>query len=149
MNFYIVTGSMLGTAEYAAEEVQKYCDQQGINTMIFNGPSLKDVKNASHLMVVCSTHGEGEYPDNFLPFVEQIIDAEPAFAQGTKFLLLGIGSKDYDTFCNAIKKFTALIEQQGFKAVVDPLYIDVSDPRNDPDQLTLEYFIKHQQAFLG
>lgn len=148
MNLFIISGSTLGTAEYAAEEVAKYCTSTNIPHTLIHNPQLEQIKDATHLFVVCSTHGDGDYPELFFPLVEQICDSDAPFNPELKVLLVGIGSRDYDTFCNAIVKFNELMTSIGHQPIAEPLKIDVSDYSQDPDALTLEYFQEHQQDFL-
>ena len=66
----LITGSTLGSAEYVAEHLESVLQQRGFATELHHGPALDDVINEKLWLVVTSTHGAGELPDNLKPLFE-------------------------------------------------------------------------------
>lgn len=120
----IITGSTLGGAEYVADHLESCLTAQGFNVTLFNQASLADIQEQSHLIVVTSTHGAGELPDNIKPLFEEL-DAGEFDLSTMKFGVVGLGSSDYDTFCNAVNIVESSLVAKGATKVCDSLKIDV------------------------
>lgn len=121
---HLITGSTLGGAEYVADHLNEVLSGQGFTVALFNQAVFEDIQNAKNLLVVTSTHGAGELPENIQPLFAEIERQRPDF--GTmKFGVIGLGSSDYDTFCNAVNIVTEQLSACGATAVCEPLKIDV------------------------
>lgn len=108
----IITGSTLGGAEYVAEHLQQVMAKQNIASDLFHGPNLEQVINYSIWLVVTSTHGAGELPDNLKPLIAEIQQKNTALTQ-LNFAVVGLGSSDYDTFCFAVNHIEQSLSAQG------------------------------------
>ncbi|MBU9846473.1 FMN-binding protein MioC [Rahnella ecdela] len=121
----LISGSTLGSAEYVAEHVAEKLEEAGFSTQMFHGPELYEVPQEGIWLVVCSTHGAGELPDNLQPFMEQLEDGQPDLSK-VRFGALGLGSSEYDTFCGAISLLDQKLTSLGAKRIGDRLEIDVT-----------------------
>ncbi|RIY34725.1 flavodoxin domain-containing protein [Psittacicella gerlachiana] len=152
MKFYVVSGSTLGTAEVAAEtiveEFAKLPQGEQVEAQLLHSPSLEQIQDASHLVIVCSTHGAGEYPDSFVPFVEALEASEQPLPNLEKLLLIGIGSSDYDTYNGAIKQLAQVFKQKNLQPLVEPLLIDVSEDFT-PDLTAASLFTANIDEFFA
>lgn len=122
----IITGSTLGGAEYVADHLDSCLKEQGFAVELFNQATLADIQNQTNLLVVTSTHGAGELPDNLNPLFDEIAQNELDFS-AMKFGVIGLGSTDYDTFCNAVNLVEAGLQAKGAKLVCESLRIDVAN----------------------
>lgn len=122
----IITGSTLGGAEYVADHLESCLTSQGFAVELFNQAILADIQSQTHLIVVTSTHGAGELPDNIKPLFEEIDQSELDFST-MKFGIVGLGSTDYDTFCNAVNLVETSLKAKGATLVCEPLRIDVAN----------------------
>ncbi|PSW11685.1 FMN-binding protein MioC [Photobacterium sanctipauli] len=140
----LITGSTLGGAEYVADHLADLLEQDGHSTSIENQAELSQLDQQSVWLVVCSTHGAGEYPDNFLPFVSQLAEQKPDLSK-MKYGIVGLGDSSYDTFCAAAKNIDQLLSELGAERIGDRLDIDVSqDPvPEDPAEAWLETWKTH------
>ncbi len=75
-------------------------------------------------LIVTSTHGAGDLPDNLQPLLEQIEQQKPDLSQ-VRFGAVGLGSSEYDTFCGAIIKLDQQLIAQGAQRLGEILEIDV------------------------
>ena len=100
MQIAIISGSTLGGAEYVAERLADELGEQGFSCDLLAGPQLSEV-NAAVWLIVTSTHGAGELPDNLKPFYQQVAASDTDFSQ-LRYAIVGLGNSDYDTFCYAI-----------------------------------------------
>lgn len=120
----IITGSTLGGAEYVADHIHDVLNEQGFEVMLFNQASLTDIQDKSHLIVVTSTHGAGELPENIQPLFAELSNSNLDFS-AMKFGVIGLGSSDYDTFCHAVNIVEEALSAKGATQVCDSLRIDV------------------------
>ncbi|PSU29580.1 FMN-binding protein MioC [Photobacterium lutimaris] len=135
----LITGSTLGGAEYVADHLSDLLEQAGHSTDITNQADLGQLATDQIWLVVCSTHGAGEYPDNFQPFAEQLHSQQPDLA-ALRYAVIGLGDSSYDTFCAAARKIDQQLANLGAIRLGERLEIDVSrDPvPEDPAELWLE-----------
>lgn len=125
-NVTLISGSTLGSAEYVAEHLADKLQDSGFATETLHGPMLAEIPLAGLWLVVTSTHGAGDLPDNLQPLYDALSEQRPDLS-GVKYGAIGIGSREYDTFCGAIEKLDALLNQCGAQRLGDPLRINVLD----------------------
>ncbi|WP_313684292.1 FMN-binding protein MioC [Pantoea sp.] len=134
----LITGSTLGSAEYVAEHLEEKLQDAGFSTEVLHGPELDEVPQQGIWLIVTSTHGAGELPDNLLPFYEALKETQPDLS-GVRFGAVGIGNHEYDLFCGAIRLLEDQLNQLGAKRVGDRLEIDVLEHEipEDPAEVWL------------
>ncbi|MGF1701882.1 FMN-binding protein MioC [Photobacterium makurazakiensis] len=135
----LITGSTLGGAEYVADHLSELLEQDGHSTEIVNQAELSALNMQGIWLIVCSTHGAGEYPDNFLLFVQQLEAQQPRL-NDLQYGVIGLGDSSYDTFCAAAKSVDQLLTSLGGTRLGKRLDIDVSqDPiPEDPAEAWLQ-----------
>jgi len=122
----LISGSTLGSAEYVAEHLAEKLEEMGHSTHTLHGPLLEELPLQGLWLIVTSTHGAGDLPDNLQPLYDEISEQHPDLSE-VQFGAIGIGSKEYDTFCQAIEKVEALLVQQGAKQIGTTLKVNVLD----------------------
>ncbi|NYA44805.1 FMN-binding protein MioC [Serratia fonticola] len=138
----LISGSTLGSAEYVAEHLAEKLEEAGFSTEMLHGPELDELTLSGLWLVVSSTHGAGDLPDNLQPLLEQLAEQQPDLSQ-VKFGAVGLGSSEYDTFCGAIKQIDDLFQARGAKRIGDRLEIDVTQHEipEDPAEEWLKNWI--------
>ncbi|MBC3380866.1 FMN-binding protein MioC [Serratia fonticola] len=138
----LISGSTLGSAEYVAEHLAEKLEEAGFSTEMLHGPELDELTLSGHWLVVSSTHGAGDLPDNLQPLLEQLAEQQPDLSQ-VQFGAVGLGSSEYDTFCGAIKQIDDLFQARGAKRIGDRLEIDVTQHEipEDPAEEWLKNWI--------
>ncbi|PKQ83392.1 sulfite reductase [Aeromonas sobria] len=123
----IVVGSMLGAAEYVADHVANLLEQAGHQTRIHNPAKLAEVVDdaGSILLVVTSTHGAGDVPDNLQPFAKDLAEQHPDLNL-LKYGVIALGDSSYDTFCQGGKTLDRLLAECGASRIGERLDIDVT-----------------------
>ncbi|CAI2513115.1 FMN-binding protein MioC [Serratia liquefaciens] len=122
----LISGSTLGSAEYVAEHLAEKLEAAGFTTETLHGPELDELTLSGRWLVVSSTHGAGDLPDNLQPLLEQIEEQLPDLSQ-VQFGAVGLGSSEYDTFCGAIQRIDDLLIARGAKRIGERLEIDVTE----------------------
>lgn len=125
-NIQIITGSTLGGAEYVGDHLEEIFNHKGISTEVHNSPDLENISTSDDWLLIVSTHGAGEYPDNFKPFIEQI-NSNKSDLSALNFTIIAIGDSSYDTFCAAGDQLKLLLESHGAKQKLGYLKIDVTN----------------------
>ncbi|MDU8925472.1 FMN-binding protein MioC [Pasteurellaceae bacterium LIM206] len=118
----IITGSTLGGAEYVGDHVAAVLERQGFATQVENAAVFADVAGIALWLIVTSTHGAGELPDNLKPFIDEIKRQD---LSTVRFAVIGLGNSDYDTFCRAVDIVEQSLAAQGARQLCDSLRIDV------------------------
>lgn len=124
MNICILSGSTLGGAEYVAEHLNDVLETQGFSTALFHGPDLSDIQDEKIWLVVTSTHGAGELPDNLKPLFEELETSDLDLSD-VRFAVVGLGNSDYDTFCYAADQVEGVLSAKSAGKICDTLKIDV------------------------
>lgn len=139
----LISGSTLGSAEYVAEHLAEKLEEQGYSTETLHGPELDEVPLQGIWLVVTSTHGAGELPDNLQPLFEQIETQQPDLTR-VRFGAVGIGSSEYDTFCGGIKIVDRVLIASGAQRIGEVLKIDVTKHEipEDPAEIWLTNWVK-------
>ncbi|ABZ78846.1 flavodoxin/nitric oxide synthase [Shewanella halifaxensis HAW-EB4] len=124
----ILVGTTLGSAEYVADEISDQLSDLGHETIVHLTPNLSDLSQDSLWLIVSSTHGAGDLPDNIVPFFDEIQAQNPDLS-AIKFALCAIGDSSYDTFCQGPEKLVEQLKLCGAQVYVDKIQIDVQyDP---------------------
>ena len=124
MHICILSGSTLGGAEYVAEHLNDVLETQGFSTALFHGPNLSDIENEKIWLVVTSTHGAGELPDNLKPLFDELANSQKDFSD-VCFGVVGLGNSDYDTFCYAAEQVEQTLQAKSAVKICETLKIDV------------------------
>lgn len=121
---HIITGSTLGGTEYVGDHLSDLLVEKGFETKIHNQPMLSEVEPQGTWLIITSTHGAGEYPDNIKPFIQALQNTPPKMGD-VKYATIAIGDSSYDTFCAAGLHAHELLSDIGATAITDCLTIDI------------------------
>ncbi len=118
---HIYFGSQTGTAANYAQILGEESSKNGFQPKIidlidFDIKQLKSCKLATFLM---ATHGEGEPTDNSKAFNEWIADEERTNEElkGVKFLVFGLGNKQYQFYNAQGRKINEYMEKLGAERI--------------------------------
>ncbi|SUG90948.1 FMN-binding protein MioC [Salmonella enterica subsp. enterica] len=79
----LISGSTLGGAEYVAEHLAEKLEVAGFSTETVHGPLLEDLSTSGIWLIISSTHGAGDIPDNLTPFYEDLQTQKTRSFRGT------------------------------------------------------------------
>ncbi|MFJ3382076.1 sulfite reductase subunit alpha [Curtobacterium sp. NPDC090217] len=145
----VLFGTQTGNAEFLADELVAGARARGLGgrSTALDDVSPEQLAGMSHVLVVTSTYGEGEMPDNAGLFWDAIqSDATPRL-EGLQFAVLGLGDSGYDEFCQAGKLLDTRFEQLGATRISDRVDCDVDF--EDPAALWTAGVLDRIQAQTG
>ncbi len=98
----IFFGSQTGNAEELAENTKKIADKSGLEAKVFDmeGYSFSELGNHKRLLIITSTWGEGEMPDNATDLWDSVCANNPSMS-GVNYSICAIGDTSYDEYCQA------------------------------------------------
>ncbi|NGN99978.1 FMN-binding protein MioC [Grimontia sp. S25] len=141
----LITGSTLGGAEYVGDHLSDLLEQEGIKVNVINEAEPDDVANASSLLLITSTHGAGDYPDNLAPAMEALKNTTPDLS-ALKYAVIAIGDSSYDTFCGAGIQADELLKSLGAQSLAPRLEIDILE-QPLPEEAAEAWLSQHKSAF--
>ncbi|WHS98394.1 MAG: assimilatory sulfite reductase (NADPH) [Pantoea stewartii] len=124
---HILYGSQTGNAEALAQSAAKSARAKGLVPVVqaLGDVDLDVFATMRHVLIVTSTYGEGEMPDNAQLFWDAISASTAPRLEQMHFAVLAIGDTGYDGFCQAGKFLDMRLEQLGAKRVVDRIDCDI------------------------
>jgi MioC protein len=143
----ILVGTMTGTAEIVAEEVQTALEGAGHAATIAPMDALDAgvfdpgrFKPGSAFLIVTSTYGNGDVPDNAQAFYTAIETVKPALGH-VSFGVVALGDRTYKaTYCEGGLKFGRLLTGLGAQRVGEPLLHDAS-AGTMPEEVAAEWVV--------
>lgn len=123
----IIYASQTGNAKGVAEQLQAKFEGEGLSSKLFDAADykLKSLKNETHLVIVASTNGEGEVPDNAIEFYDFLTSKKAPKLDKLNYAVLGLGDSSYEFFCQTGKDFDAALAKLGGKPFIERVDCDV------------------------
>ncbi|MGF7047229.1 sulfite reductase (NADPH) flavoprotein alpha-component [Paenibacillus sp. DS2015] len=123
----ILFGSQTGNCSGLATKISKKLEERDFQVTLssmgdFKTNSLKKIQN---LLILVSTHGEGEAPDNAIPFYEFLYGKRAPQLEALSYAVLALGDTSYEFFCQTGKDFDKRLEELGGKRIIPRVDCDV------------------------
>ncbi|WP_286264897.1 assimilatory sulfite reductase (NADPH) flavoprotein subunit [Thalassotalea atypica] len=123
----ILFASQTGNAKGVASKLADAAKQAGITVNLKNVADYKpkSLKSETHLLIVASTNGEGEPPDDALEFHEFLHGKKAPKLANLKYSVLALGDSSYEFFCQTGKEFDERLAALGATQVSARVDCDV------------------------
>lgn len=124
----ILVGTMTGTADMVAQEVQQALEGAGRGTEILqmDGLDASVFRPGSIFLICTSTYGAGDVPDNAQQLVSSLETERPKL-DTVIYGVIALGDTTYkDTFCQGGKRFDQLLTELGARRAGEMLMHDAS-----------------------
>jgi sulfite reductase (NADPH) flavoprotein alpha-component len=123
----ILYGSQTGNAQGLADQAGKILGERGFQVTVSSMSDFKpnNLKKVQNLLIVASTHGEGEPPDNALSFHEFLHGRRAPKLDSLRFSVLSLGDSSYEFFCETGKQFDKRLEELGGERIASRVDCDL------------------------
>ena len=123
----ILFGSQSGNSEDLAGKLAKQAKAYGLNGSVhdMDGFDLASLSGMSRVLIICSTWGEGEMPDNAEELWQQANSEAAPSLSSTHFSVLALGDTSYEFYCESGKDWDNRFETLGGIRLVDRMDCDV------------------------
>jgi MioC protein len=120
MRLVILVGTMTGTAQLCAQEIELALDGDGVQveTKMMDKLHPSVFSDRSRVYLICtSTYGQGDVPDNAKALYQELCSARPSLA-GVRYGVFGLGDRTYvETFNFGGKRFDDILTELGAERI--------------------------------
>ncbi|MCC5450542.1 assimilatory sulfite reductase (NADPH) flavoprotein subunit [Rheinheimera sp. UJ51] len=123
----VLFGSQTGNAKHVAEDIAAAATAKGFAVKVQDLAEYKNtsLKNERLLVVVTSTYGEGEPPENAISFYNFLFSKKAPALPELRYAVLGLGDTSYEFFCKTAQDFDERFAALGAKALIARADLDV------------------------
>ena len=123
----VLYASQSGNAQTLAEQLHQNLSQKGLTAELASVDDFKPakLKEQQIILLIASTHGEGEPPDDAIDFHEVMLGKRAPKLDGSHHAVLSLGDSSYEFFCQTGKDFDQAFTKLGSKSLVERLDCDL------------------------
>ncbi|WP_189027617.1 assimilatory sulfite reductase (NADPH) flavoprotein subunit [Paenibacillus albidus] len=142
----VLFGSQTGNCQRLAASLSRRLEEQGFQVTVsaMNQFKTNGLKKVENLLILASTHGEGEPPDNAKAFHEFLYSKRAPQLESLRFSVLALGDTSYEFFCQTGKDFDQRLEELGAQRLSPRVDCDL-----DYDEQVAEWVQNVIQALNG
>ncbi|MBI1390795.1 MAG: sulfite reductase subunit alpha [bacterium] len=123
----ILFGSQTGNAEALAKMLSKQAGKRGFAPTVYEMDDypFDNLKHENRLLVITSTYGDGDPPDNAQSFWEKLTSDESISLVHVEYSVLALGDTNYEKFCQFGKNIDLRFSSLGAKRAYQRVDCDV------------------------
>ncbi len=123
----ILYGTQTGTSESVAHDAANAAKTYGLNPIVKSMDELEiaDMAAMEYLLIITSTYGEGQMPDNAQMLWDAATSEEAPLFENTNYSILALGDTSYDLFCQAGIDWDQRLEALGATRIYQRIDCDV------------------------
>jgi len=134
----IIVGTESGNAQMVADILQEEFAKEGRRAEIMSAGGMAEARLESRgvVLVCCSTHGDGELPENIRPLHGELLARRPDLSH-LRYGVIALGDQTYhQTFCRGGKTMDRALAGLGAQRIGERLEIDAcTQPLPDEEAL--------------
>lgn len=150
LNIKILVGTMTGTAEMVAQEVQSSLEGAGhqATIQVMDALDAGVFEGGGTFLICTSTYGNGDVPDNAQGLYASLENDRPQLSQVT-YGVIALGDRTYkDTFCQGGLRFDSLLTELGARRAGEILKHDASSGTM-PEEVAAEWVVPWVEQHLA
>lgn len=123
----VISASQTGNARRVSEQLRDDLNAAGLSVTLVNAGDykFKQIAQEKLLLVVASTQGEGEPPEEAVALHKYLFSKKAPQLTGTAFAVFGLGDTSYENFCQTGKDFDTRLGELGAERLLDRADADV------------------------
>jgi sulfite reductase (NADPH) flavoprotein alpha-component len=123
----VIYASETGNGRGLARDIAALATRRGLPTKVTDAADYKvrQMKDEQDMLLIVSTHGEGDPPEPATGFFEFIESARAARLPALRYSVLALGDSTYEHFCEAGKRIDRRLEALGATRLCERLDCDV------------------------
>ena len=128
MKLHLLVGTMTGTAQLVAQELELAWgdDEVQVETLLMDKLDRTVFEREGVFLIVTSTYGQGDVPDNARALYEDLIAKRPDLSR-LRYGVFGLGDRTYaETFNFGGKRFDDILRELGAQRIGDRVQHDAS-----------------------
>src|SRR6185503_3599854 len=128
MKLNLLVGTMTGTAQLVAQELELVWDdgELQVETLLMDKLDSSVFEREGVFLIVTSTYGQGDVPDNARNFYEDLKAKRPNLSQ-VRYGVFGLGDRTYaETFNFGGKRFDDILCELGAQRIGERVQHDAS-----------------------
>jgi len=140
MNIHILVGTMTGTAQLCAQEMELALDdgETQVSTLMMDQLDSTVFRREGVFLICTSTYGQGDVPDNARALYEDLKAKRPDLSH-VRYGVFGLGDRTYaETFNFGGKRFDELLAELGARRIGERHMHDASSGVL-PEETALEW----------
>ncbi len=125
--------SMSGNTEAIADVIEEVLVEEKltVNRLEVFDLTPEDIRDFDYIILGSYTWGDGELPDEFLDFYDEMDDID--FSQ-KKVAIFGSGDMAYDIFCGAVDLLEEKVQSQGGTLMTEGLKVELAPYGEDVEK---------------
>ncbi|TDL31027.1 assimilatory sulfite reductase (NADPH) flavoprotein subunit [Jeotgalibacillus sp. S-D1] len=131
----ILVGSHTGNGQSVADDVEQKLKKQEYKVSRYSMDDFKpkSLTKLEDVLVITSTHGDGDPPDNAIELYEFLHSKRAPKLDGLRFSVLALGDSSYEFFCQTGKDFDQRLEELGGERIYPraDCDLDFEEPADD------------------
>lgn len=133
----ILFGTQTGNAQNLAHVIGESLVNEGFSSNISDMGDIdpENIHDMDYVIIVTSTHGDGEPPDNASEWMSYLKFNEEIDLSHLHFAVLGLGDNYYPHFCQCGKDFEEYLSKRGGQSLIPRLDCDLYYEEQYPDWL--------------
>ena len=140
MKLSLLVGTMTGTAQLVAQELELAWDdgELQVETLLMDKLDESVFQRPGVFLVITSTYGQGDVPDNAKAFYERLKAQRPDLSR-VRYGVFGLGDRTYaETFNFGGKRFDELLAELGARRIGERVQHDASSGVL-PEEMAVEW----------
>ncbi|AVK85811.1 assimilatory sulfite reductase (NADPH) flavoprotein subunit [Lysinibacillus sp. B2A1] len=141
----ILYGSQTGNSQGLAEKYASALKSNDVDVTVSSLAKFKpnNLKKLTNLLLIVSTHGEGDPPDQAIQFYEFLHSKRAPKLENLHYSVLALGDSSYEFFCKTGKDFDEQFANLGASRIIPRTDCDV-----DYDDAAAQWFTAVQKELL-
>ena len=134
----ILFGSQSGNAQNLANVISESLTDAGFYSPVLDMGAIdpENIHDMDYVMIVTSTYGDGEPPDNASEWMSYLKFNEELNLSHLKYAVLSLGDSYYPHFCQCGKDFDEYLSKHGGHSLVQRLDCDLYFEEQYPEWLS-------------